>query len=936
VRSRWIAAALVFAALTALGLQTSVVVRTGFLMGDFRAFYCAARVAAHGADPYRTEPLRSCETAVGTTLFFEKNPGVTIPAPLPGYVIAALVPLAVLPFAVAATLWSVLLLLAWLACIVALSRFARISWEISLAVFALSLGAISLPFGEVVPLSLGCICLAAYFAWQGRDRAAAIAAAGAMIEPHLGLPVCAALAVCRPATRLPLAIGLGALGAISLAALGPATNLEYFASVLPAHALSEMNRDTQYSFTAVLAALGTSQTAALRGGFLWYVAMLAAGTLVAGILAKQTRNGAFVVCVPPAFAVFGGTFIHVTQIAAALPAAVLLVAYSSRAYRTLAIVALLALAVPWGWVISPAMIVVPLVPVGYLAWRYWTPNRAAILLAGIGCAVISLALLELMTATPHTATHVLAPAIDPRLAEASWSLFTAKGSTNALASWMLRLPTWAALALLLSLLARQAAATRLSLTRMPAIAVAAICTLVPFGAQFYGDYAGGRLAVDARAYYCAALAQRHHENPYFARSLHECERNARAPYYRPPPNVTVPAPYPPYVLALLYPLTLLPFGAAVVAWWLLLGIALALAAYALARVAQQPLLVAWAAIALSAGLMSLSPGNMMPLALALLVVAALFAARERFIVAAAATTLAMIEPHIALPAAIALFVAIPSIRFPLAIGGALLASLSVASGGVTQTISYFTAVLPAHALAEVSRDNQYSLSSVLTSLGVPDASAALLGGVSYLVMTSLGVLVALRLARRYADPAMVVLVPPAFALLGGSFVHTNEIAAAVPACLLLFTRAQAYRSCIFAALVLLAVPWMAATSATLFLAPAFPVAYLTYVLGRRDRTMALAAAVASFAAILALFELASTPGGHAVTAYLRPAIDPRLAEASWRTFVLGDVTNRSIMWLLRLPTWAGLVALIASAALLARKTPHLVAVGEYRLSESRA
>ena len=75
-------------------------------------------------------------------------------------------------------------------------------------------------------------------------------------------------------------------------------------------------------------------------------------------------------------------------------------------------------------------------------------------------------------------------------------------------------------------------------------------------------------------------------------------------------------------------------------------------------------------------------------------------------------------------------------------------------------------MLPAHALSEVSRDNQYSLSTVMTALGVPDARAALAGSLSYVIVGTLGVLVALRLRRRYADPAIVLLVPPAFSLLG--------------------------------------------------------------------------------------------------------------------------------------------------------------------------
>ncbi len=154
----------------------------------------------------------------------------------------------------------------------------------------------------------------------------------------------------------------------------------------------------------------------------------------------------------------------------------------------------------------------------------------------------------------------------------------------------------------------------------------------------------------------------------------------------------------------------------------------------------------------------------------------------------------MIEPQIALPAAAALFVAFPPIRLALAFVIVLLGAISIASVGLAQTLGYVTTVLPAHALSEVSRDNQYSLSTVMTALGVPDARAALAGSISYVIVGTLGVLVALRLRRRYADPAIVLLVPPAFSLLGGSFVHTGEIAAAVPASLLLFTHAEKYRA----------------------------------------------------------------------------------------------------------------------------------------------
>jgi hypothetical protein len=922
---RWTGAAVIAATLLALALQTGVVTRTGFFMGDFRAFYCAARVAVHGVDPYRTEPLRSCETAIGRTPFFEKNPGVVIPAPLPGYALAALVPLAMLPFAAAATFWLALLLLAWYACIAALARFAGVGWQIALAVLGLSLGVLSLPFGEVVPIAVACICLSACLAWQGRYRAAAIAAACAMIEPHLGLPACIALAFRQPAARLPLAIAFGTFGLMALLLLGPATNVEYFTSVLPAHALSEASRDTQYSLTAILTGIGIGPEVAVRAGSLWYVAMVVIGIAIGGALAKQLKNEAFAVCVAPAFAVFGGTFIHVTQIAVALPAAVLYVGVANGRARPLALIALLLLVVPWDWVISPALTIAPLIPVAYLAWRYSGGNVRVILLAGVGAAALSLGLTQLIAAAPHAPTYA-APSIDPRFAEAAWSRFTQQGSTNALAAWMLRLPTWTGLALLLALLVRQTGVLRRAAPAAPTFALGALCTLLPIGAQFYADSTTARLGIDARAYYCAARAQRLHANPYFAQPLGTCEQKTPSPYYRPPRNVTVPAPYPPYALALFAPLTLLPFATAAALWWTLLALALLVTAFALARVSGVPWLAAWAAIALSAGLAAFSAGNVMPFALCALVVAALAVARNRPLLAGTALTAAMIEPHIGLPAAVAVFAGYPAVRLPLAVGLGVLGWLSFATAGAASTLSYLTTVVPAHALAEVSRDNQYSLSSVLAAVGLPDASAVFIGSLSYAVMLALGVIVALRLAPRIGEPAMIVLVPPAFSLLGGSFVHTLEIAAAVPACLVLFKHAAIHRAWIFAALLLLAVPWMMATSAALFLAPLFPVAYLTYTLWRNDSRNAVVAAAISAAMIFGLFALAAAPSPHAIAAHTYPPIDPRLAEASWRQFVLGNSTNRLTMWLLRLPTWIGLVAFVVPAIALARKPRLALAV----------
>ncbi|MGB8518982.1 MAG: hypothetical protein WCD38_02320, partial [Candidatus Tumulicola sp.] len=285
-----------------------------------------------------------------------------------------------------------------------------------------------------------------------------------------------------------------------------------------------------------------------------------------------------------------------------------------------------------------------------------------------------------------------------------------------------------------------------------------------------------------------------------------------------------------------------------------------------------------------------------------------------FGVAAVAVGVAMVEPHVAFPAALALFVAAPRARFPLAIALGILAALSLAAGGITANVAYLTAVIPAHALSEVSRDNQYSLSTIVSALGAPDATAVLIGGIAYVAALAFGVYLAARLARN-GDLAYLVLIPPAIALLGGSFVHTAEIAAAVPAAFVLCTTAYDRSARLVTTLVLLAVPWMMATSAALFLAPFFPIAYLVTAFGFK-RSAVYAWALASLAGILLLFALAAHPAGAPVAHHAaRPFIDPNLAEASWRQFVLADSTNRPITWLLRLPTWIGLVMLALFATL---------------------
>lgn len=443
--------ALTAAAVVCVAFQFVLTAKAGFPMGDFHAFYCGATAVAHGANPYHTEPLRACEATTGLGAFFAKYPGVTVPAPLPGYALALLVPMTWAPPGTAAALWLAILIAACALAAITLARSTNAPLNVTIAAFAFSVGVASIPFGEVVPIAIAAICTSGYFASRGRWGAAAIAAAVAMVEPHLGLPLCLSLAIWAPRTRVTLAAAAVVLAALSLASLGWGVNLEYFLQVLPAHALSEAGRDTQYSLTSVLTSLGTSPATATKVGLLSYLVMIGAGVATAGSLSRRTRSAALIAFVPPAFAVLGGTFIHVTQIAAAIPAAALL-AYCVGDRRHAAMVSLLLLSIPWILSWSPIFGVAPAFPIACLVWYGWRGNLRA-LMAGVvlGGALVVGANRALVAMSAHPLPARPAPTISSDLPERSWSTFATKSSNGTAGAWLVRLPTWGGIALLVIL-----------------------------------------------------------------------------------------------------------------------------------------------------------------------------------------------------------------------------------------------------------------------------------------------------------------------------------------------------------------------------------------------------------------------------------------------------------------------------------------------------
>lgn len=423
---------------------------------DFRAFYCSGMALREGHDPYRTEFLRACEAGQTDDWYVKLLPTVTLPAPQPTYDIAFFSLFSLLPFAAAKALWGALIAASMFVTAAALIRLTRVSPAITLAVLVISLIGISISLGQIVPLYLAAACGAALLLQEGKPQWAGAVACLTLIEPHLGLPLCVSLAVWERRSRLPLAIGAGILASIGIAFAGAAANIEYFRTVLPLHALSELDSDGQLSLSVILHALGMSDGRAVQIGTLSYLAVNAIGIWAARPAALRLGSRALLVAVPAATAVVGGSFMHSTEIVAAIPLALLLVPH--QPYRAAFAAALVLLAIPWltstddpsrfiGWFALCAM------SAGYILRVCGGFGN----LASAACAaVVFAAICELSFAyersrvayihSPHTPVAV----IDERYPQAGWArVVHATFASQSAPAWLLRAPTWAGLVLLL-------------------------------------------------------------------------------------------------------------------------------------------------------------------------------------------------------------------------------------------------------------------------------------------------------------------------------------------------------------------------------------------------------------------------------------------------------------------------------------------------------
>jgi Glycosyltransferase family 87 len=431
---------------------------------------------------------------------------------------------------------------------------------------------------------------------------------------------------------------------------------------------------------------------------------------------------------------------------------------------------------------------------------------------------------------------------------------------------------------------------------------------------------------DFRAFYCAGSAISHGANPYLEEPLRTCEATSGPPFE--PAflhGVAVPAPLPPYALLAFAPLAALPFWLAAALFALASCAAMVAAVVLLQRVTGASSIRLNLSLAAITGTVTLYVGQPMPFVFAALAAAALLARHGKWTWAALCVAAASIEPHVALPAIVGIMAVSARARFTLVWCGLAFAVASTVGLGFPVTVSYVRDVLPAHALAN-AYEWQFSLTSILTSLGVAAPSAIRAGELMFAAMIVLGVVVAHRWRALTGDAALMVIVPPAFAVLGGVHVHFQQIAVAFPALLYAIVRYPRVRTWAAGGLIFAMLPWNVLGSTLLSgCAPLLAGTLGAHVLGRRA---GLVAAVCAAAVVLSLLLFALVGLGPPPVHFV-PRVYPgnALAELSWGDFSHLSLMRPSLMmqWL-RVPTMLGLafglaalVRIAFDAALLRRR-----------------
>lgn len=409
---------------------------------DFADFYCAGTALDKGADPYRYEPLHTCEHRVNASDAYRGDPSRVVPAPLPPYDLPPLALMARLNFVTARTLGATFIVLA-VATAVAGLALAGVPVEVAALALLLPAGFVLLAAGQVVPFALTALVFTGLGLARGRSPLAGIFAGLTLVEPHLGLPVCAALFCWVPRARIALVATVTALAGIGVLTVGVARIGEYFANVLPGQAAAEASYAYQYSLTYLLRMAGLPASAALLAGEISYAVMLICGVWSGGRAAEALRRPELIAFVPGAFSVIAGPYVHMVDLPFAVPAALVFASALRGRPRQVAVTALVLLAIPWipVW-IAKKLFLTTLFVVAVLLTRLRAGVAFSIaIFSGVAVVVY---LLEL--SPPAALTAITPGTFRPAdFAQSAWAAYVAALGSQSFTWLAVKVPTWAAL-----------------------------------------------------------------------------------------------------------------------------------------------------------------------------------------------------------------------------------------------------------------------------------------------------------------------------------------------------------------------------------------------------------------------------------------------------------------------------------------------------------
>lgn len=294
---------------------------------DFKAFYCAGATANAHKNPYLEAPFQRCGVPENQPLPGFVRSGVW-PAPLPPYDVAFFRFFALFPYHVAASLWLLLSLAALWFAVIAISEMSGVAPLGVFAALALTLYYGNLVWGQIPPIVVGALVTSAYALRRTSYLLAGISSVATLLEPNIGVPVCIAVFLWVPRTRLAIAAGAVVLALVSILTLGVAMNVSYFRTILPLQAMSQLPTNNQYSLAWLAYTLGASPHIALQIGSASYIVMAVIGIWLARSASRALRANELVPLIPAGAAVFGGAYVHLTQTNVAIVLGLLLLAYS--------------------------------------------------------------------------------------------------------------------------------------------------------------------------------------------------------------------------------------------------------------------------------------------------------------------------------------------------------------------------------------------------------------------------------------------------------------------------------------------------------------------------------------------------------------------------------------------------------------------------------